>query len=73
VVKLGETAWGRRYLRVPAPEVDKAAILADRAQLPADELRLAGIKIVQQEHFFITPRGQAESLPDERPDWREAA
>lgn len=73
VVKLGETAWGQRYLRVPAPEVNKDAILADRARLPADELRLAGIKIVQQERFCITPLDGGESVSGERPDWQEAA
>jgi phage host-nuclease inhibitor protein Gam len=73
VVKLGETAWGKRYLRSPAPEVNKEAILADRTHLPAEELRLAGIKIIQQERFFITPHGAAENLPAEQPDWQEAA
>jgi phage host-nuclease inhibitor protein Gam len=73
VVKLGEADWGKRYLRVPAPEVNKEAILSDRALLPAEELRLAGIKIVQQERFLITPHGAAESPPAEQPDWQEAA
>jgi len=73
VVKLGETDWGRRYLRVPAPEVNKDAILADRTRLPAEELRLAGIKIVHQERFFITPLGGNGSVNGERPDWQEAA
>ena len=73
VVKLGETDWGQRYLRVPAPEVNKEAILSDRARLPAEELRLAGIKIIQQERFCITPHGAAENLPAEPSDWQEAA
>jgi phage host-nuclease inhibitor protein Gam len=65
--KLSELAWGRRYLRQPAPEVNKEALLADRTELVATELRKVGLKIVQDERFFITPHGPAES------DWRKAA
>ena len=75
VLKLGETAWGRRYLRVPAPEVNKDAILADRAKFTPDELRQLGLKIVDQDRFYVTPHGAGaeESAPHERPDWQEAA
>jgi phage host-nuclease inhibitor protein Gam len=64
---LADLAWGRRYLRVPVPEVDREALLADLADLSPVELRNAGIKIVQGERFFITPHSEAE------PVWREAA
>ena len=60
-------AWGRRYLRVPAPEVDKEALLADLARLSPVELRDAGIKVVQGVRFFITPHQPAETA------WQEAA
>lgn len=73
VVKLSQTTWGQRYLRVPAPEVDKDAILADRDRLSAEELRLAGIKIVQSERFIITPLNGDESVSSSRPGWQEAA
>ena len=67
--------WGNRYLRIPAPEVDKEALLADLAGLSPIELRNAGIKIVQGERFFIISRPNAESIPASasEPAWQEAA
>jgi phage host-nuclease inhibitor protein Gam len=70
-LRLGELAWGRRYLRQPAPEVNKEALLADRAELAAPELRKVGLKIVQDERFFITPHGPVESAAEV--PWQEAA
>jgi len=74
---LAGLAWGGRYLRVPAPEVDKEALLADLAGLSPLELRNAGIKIVQGERFFITPHphpgAETTSAPVAEPAWREAA
>jgi phage host-nuclease inhibitor protein Gam len=73
-LKLGELAWGRRYLRQPALEVNKEALLADRAELVAPELRKIGIKIVQDERFFITPHGPSpSSIASDEQDWQEAA
>jgi phage host-nuclease inhibitor protein Gam len=69
--KLGEYGWGRRYLRQPALEVNKEALLADRADLSAAELRQAGLKIVQEERFYIAPHREAESAAAS--DWQEAA
>jgi phage host-nuclease inhibitor protein Gam len=68
---LAGLAWGRRYLRIPSPEVDKEALLADLADLSTIELRNAGIKIAQGERFFITPHPQLE--PASEHDWQEAA
>lgn len=68
---LAGLAWGKRYLRVPAPEVDKEALLADLADLSPVELRNAGIKVAQGENFFITPN--PASTPEVEPAWREAA
>ena len=69
--KLGELAWGRRYLRQPALEVNKEALLADRAELSPVELRTAGLKIVQEERFYIAPHRETESAGAE--EWPEAA
>jgi phage host-nuclease inhibitor protein Gam len=69
--KLGELAWGRRYLRQPALEVNKEALLADRADLSPAELRQAGLKIVQEERFFIAPHRGADAASEE--EWQEAA
>jgi phage host-nuclease inhibitor protein Gam len=73
--KLGDIAWGRRYLRQPAPEVNKEALLADRAELDAAELRKCGVKIVQEERFFIAPHGPSTlgSGTAGESEWKEAA
>ena len=70
--KLGEMAWGRRYLRQPALEVNKEALLADRADLSPAELRTVGLKIVQEERFYIAPHRETESI-DAAEAWQEAA
>jgi phage host-nuclease inhibitor protein Gam len=66
--KLGELAWGRRYLRQPALEVNKEALLADLSPV---ELRTAGLKIVQEERFYIAPHRETEAASAD--DWQEAA
>jgi phage host-nuclease inhibitor protein Gam len=68
---LAGLAWGKRYLRIPAPEVDKEALLADLADLSPVELRNAGIKVAQGEKFFITQN--PASIPEAEPAWQEAA
>jgi len=68
-LRLAEVAWGKPYLRVPEPEVDREAILSDLAILSAEELREAGIKIVQGERFFIEPHRSVEGDAS----WQEAA
>ena len=65
--KLGEVGWGRRYLRQAAPEVNKEALLADRAELLPAELKLVGLKIAQDRRFFLTPHREAD------PAYQEAA
>jgi len=73
-LKLAEMPWGERYLRIPAPEVNKEALLADRGRFSPEELRAAGLKIVSDERFFITPHGaNATPAADNEPDWQEAA
>jgi len=67
--KLGEFGWGRRYLRQPALEVNKEALLADRAELAPAELKQAGLKIVQEERFYISPHRETEA----ENEWQEAA
>lgn len=55
--KLEKLSWASRYIRRPEPklEVDKKALLADRSQLPTKELTQLGLRIVQDETFFIEP------------------
>jgi phage host-nuclease inhibitor protein Gam len=72
---LAEFAWGKRYLRVPEPEVDKDALLADLAHLSLLDLRDAGIKVVKGDRFFITPHAATETAPGGTIGcgWQEAA
>jgi hypothetical protein len=55
-LRLETIDWGAAYVRYPDPEVNKEKILADRASLSADQLRDAGLKIEQDENFFIRPK-----------------
>lgn len=55
-LRLESLDWGAAYVRYPDPEPNKERILADRTQLSADQLREAGIKIEQDENFFIRPK-----------------
>ena len=50
--------------------MNKEALLADRAELSPAELRQAGLKIVQEERFFIVPHRETEAAAE---DWQEAA
>ena len=52
---LAGLAWGRRYLRIPAPEVDKDALTADLGKLSISDLRAAGMIVTHGETFFIEP------------------
>jgi phage host-nuclease inhibitor protein Gam len=70
-LKLSDIAWGKRYLRQPPHEVNKEALLADRSELAAVELRKVGIKIVQEERFYITPHAESAAQPES--NWQEAA
>jgi len=72
-LKLADLGWGKRYLRVPAPEVNKEALLADRAELSPVELRQAGLRIAQEERFYIAPHRSAENITQSEMDWQEAA
>jgi phage host-nuclease inhibitor protein Gam len=55
-LRLESLDWGGAYVRYPDPEVNKEKILADRALLKPDQLLEAGMKIEQDENFFIRPK-----------------
>ncbi len=42
------------YIRTKA-EVNKQAILVDREQIPPEELREVGVRVVQEDLFFVEP------------------
>jgi len=58
-LRLENLDWGAAYVRYPDPEVNKEKILADRAHLKPGQLQEAGLKIEQDENFFIRPRSEA--------------
>lgn len=59
--KLRRMTWGAAYIRSPKPqpEVNKEALLADRHKLDAEKLKKAGLRIAQDERFYIAPRIRA--------------
>jgi phage host-nuclease inhibitor protein Gam len=63
-VTLAALPWGRRYLRIPEPVVDQEALVADLGKLSREELRAAGMDVVEGETFYLQPKsisGQADS------------
>lgn len=50
--------WGEPFVREPAPEVDKDAILAARETLTEHQLKTAGLRIEQPEKFYVQPKSQ---------------
>jgi hypothetical protein len=64
---LGQLPWGKNYLRQPEPEVDKDKVLANLAVLDPVELRAAGLKVIEGEHFFIEPKPSTESINENAP------
>jgi len=54
-LRLENLDWAAAYVRYPDPEVNKERILADRARLKPEQLQAAGLKIDQDENFFIRP------------------
>ena len=57
---LATLPWGRRYLRLPPPEVDRDALLADLPKLSLADLRATGLRVHQGDQFYLT---HPEALP----------
>ncbi len=53
--RLQQFANWNRYIR-NKPEVNKAQILADREEYSDADLRQVGLRVVQQESFFVEPQ-----------------
>lgn len=47
-----------KYVRESDPELNKAALLADRPKLTPEQLRAMGIRFEQDEFFYIRPKSQ---------------
>jgi len=58
----GGKAWAR-FIRTKE-EVDKASLLAERDALGEDGLKAVGVRVVQEEPFFVEPK--LEETPDNR-------
>ncbi len=56
VEALQKLKWGKIYLREREPELDKEKLIADRKTLTVDQLNSVGLKITQDESFFIEPK-----------------
>ena len=56
--RLAKLDWGRDYLHLPAPEVNKERLLAHRARLTPEQLHEAGIKFEQGENFYLEIRSE---------------
>ena len=58
VGRLLKLAWGKAYVRNPAPQPDKEALLTDREKLTPEQLTSAGLAFCQDEQFFIRPKSE---------------
>jgi phage host-nuclease inhibitor protein Gam len=56
--RLASLDWGVAYVTEPAPEIDKKALLADRAKLTPEQLDQAGIRFEADEVFYINPKSE---------------
>lgn len=56
VQQMQKLTYGWDYLRERDPEVDKEKLIADRSKLTVDKLNKMGLKITQDETFFIAPK-----------------
>jgi phage host-nuclease inhibitor protein Gam len=56
--RLDDTKWGEGYV-VTKVELDKEALLRDRAQITEEQLREVGIRFEQDEFFYIEPSSEA--------------
>jgi phage host-nuclease inhibitor protein Gam len=61
---LGLDWAAEKYVRAPAPEVDKQALLRDRHTLTPERLAEAGLKFAQDENFFIRPRSELAEMKE---------
>jgi phage host-nuclease inhibitor protein Gam len=66
VARLSRLAWGKAYVRQPAPLPDKQALLTDREKLSPGQCTAAGIAFAQDEQFFIRPKPEtaAETIKE---------
>lgn len=49
---------GENYVRYADPVVDKEKLIADRSVIPAQVLAMAGLRVIQDEQFYITPKSE---------------
>jgi phage host-nuclease inhibitor protein Gam len=54
--RLQKFRWGKPYLKVPAPSVNKEELLKNRTKLSEERLLALGITFVQEDRFYIEPK-----------------
>jgi len=58
-LRLLSLPWGKKYVKKPAPTIDKDAVLAARDKLTAKQMIEAGFDIQNKDEFFVDPKGEA--------------
>lgn len=56
--RLASTEWGADYVIDADPTLSKKKLIADREKLSESQLATVGIRICQDEQFFIRPKSQ---------------
>lgn len=49
-------SWAKKYIKLKEPDVNKELLIADRKILTADQLNELGLRIEQDEAFYIDPK-----------------
>ena len=53
------TDWAAKYVKTQEPQLNREALIADRKTFTDDQLKQIGIKIVQDERFYVEPKQEA--------------
>jgi len=56
VARMMTLPWAAKYLRHREPELNKGLLITDRETLTAEELKILGVEIVQEDQFFVEPK-----------------
>lgn len=60
-LRLACTPWGSAYSVPQDPKIDKQAIILDRDSLTTEQLASVGLRLEQEESFYIEPRLESAS------------
>jgi len=54
-----QTAWAAKYVKTAEPQLNRELLIADRNALSEAQLKQIGLKIVQDERFYVEPKQEA--------------